>query len=115
MKNHVAERNTVTLIAPTGGVVKGQGYLIGGRFVVALATVAQTLEFSGLTRGVVDFESSEDWTAGARCFYDLTEHTVTPDTAEGLLPIGTYGQAGSEGDQAEVFVDGIFAVVVPGA
>lgn len=111
MKNFVGNPDSVTLIAPSGGVVKGQGYLIGGRFVVALATVAETLEFAGAVRGIFEFTASANWTAGARCFYNLTAFTVTPTSASGLLPIGTFGQAGSAG-AAEVLVDGIYSVVV---
>jgi len=112
MKNYVGNPDTLTYLAPSGGVVKGNLYLIGGRPVVAQATVAEGLEFAGSTRGVFDWTAAANWTAGARAFYHLTNHTVTPTSATGLLPIGTFGQAGSSGAQAEVLVDGIYAVVV---
>jgi predicted RecA/RadA family phage recombinase len=112
MKNYVGDPDTITLIAPSGGVVKGNLYLIGGRPVVALATVAETLEFAGATRGIFDWTAAANWTIGARAFYHLTNHTVTPTSASGLLAIGTFCQAGSSGAAAEVLMDGIYAAVV---
>jgi len=112
MKNYVSDAETVTLIAPSGGVVSGQLYLIGARYVVAMTTVAETLEFAGMTRGTFGFTAAANWTAGARAFYHVTNHTVTPTSASGLLPIGTFAQAGSSGATAKVVLDGIYAVVV---
>lgn len=41
--NFVKEAATITLLAPSGGVVSGTGYVIGSIFGVALATVAAGL------------------------------------------------------------------------
>jgi predicted RecA/RadA family phage recombinase len=112
MKNFIQDGSTLTYLAPSGGVVSGRLYLIGGRPVVALSTAAEGEDFAGMTRGVCGFTAAANWTAGARAFYHLTNHTVTPTSASGLLPIGTFGKAGSSGATAEVMIDGIFAVVV---
>lgn len=112
MKNYVQDGDTLTFLAPSGGVVSGRLYLIGGRPVVALSTAAEGVDFAGSTRGVFGFTAAANWTAGARAFYHLTNHTVTPTSAPGLLPVGTFVKAGSSGATAEVLVDGIYAVVV---
>ncbi len=113
MKNYVQDGSVLTYLAPSGGVVAGNLYLIGGRPVVALSTAAEGANFAGSTRGVFGWTAAANWTAGARAFYHLTNHTVTPTSAAGLLPIGTFGKAGSSGATAEVKLDDTFAVVVP--
>ena len=50
--NFIQPGCTLSLTAPTGGVVSGSPYLIGGLFVIATSTVAQTLPFQGTTEGV---------------------------------------------------------------
>lgn len=54
MKNFISRGDTLKLTAPTGGVIGGQGYIIGALFIVAQATTAQTELFSALAEGVIE-------------------------------------------------------------
>lgn len=65
--------------APTGGVVKGTGYLIGNAIVIALDTVAQTLPFRGALTGVhaSPKTDSQAWTVGQILYYDSTNKVFT--------------------------------------
>ena len=54
MKNFSQQGDNLDLIAPTGGVLSGVGYLIGSILAFAIATKDQTETFSGGVEGVVD-------------------------------------------------------------
>lgn len=55
MNNFIARGDTLKLTTPAGGVVGGQGYIIGAAlFVVAQATTLAGELFSGLAEGVVE-------------------------------------------------------------
>lgn len=54
MKNFIQPGDTLDLIAPSGGVVSGLGFIIGQIFAVAVATKAATETVAGLVEGVVD-------------------------------------------------------------
>jgi predicted RecA/RadA family phage recombinase len=56
MKNFIQPGDTLDLIAPTGGVVSGEGYLIGSIFAVAFATKAATETFAGKVEGVFEMD-----------------------------------------------------------
>ncbi len=66
MKGFVQPGDVLDLIAPSGGVLSGQGYLIGTILAVAQTTQAQTEIFSGLVEGVVEMDklSANNMTAG---------------------------------------------------
>lgn len=72
MQNFKKPGDVITLIAPSGGVVAGTAYLIGGLLVVATATVAQTLPFEGLVEGVVALPKvgSQAWTQGQKVYWN---------------------------------------------
>lgn len=88
--NYVQEGDTLTLTAPSGGVVAGTGYLIGGQFVVALNTVAQTLPFAAAVEGVfvLPKTSAQAWTEGMRVYWDNSNHRCDSLGSIGQL-IGT--------------------------
>lgn len=92
MRNFVQPGESLDLIAPSGGVVSGLGYLIGGFFVVAAATVAEGETFSGARTGVFDLAatthaSTQAFAAGDRVFWNDTTKKVTA-TATGNQAIG---------------------------
>lgn len=73
--NYLQEGESLSLIAPAGGVVSGTGYMIGGLFVVALTTAAAGAAFTGRTRGVFSMPkasagSGKAFTAGETLFWD---------------------------------------------
>jgi predicted RecA/RadA family phage recombinase len=79
MKTWRQDNAVLTFTAPTGGVVAGTAYLIGGLVVIATETVAQTLPFDGVTIGVVDVTKVNDeaWTEGVKLYWDDTAKKFT--------------------------------------
>jgi predicted RecA/RadA family phage recombinase len=84
MKNFLQPGDTLTLTAPSGGVVSGTPYLIGGLLVVALSTVAETLPFEGVRRGVFSFTKvgSQAWSEGDKVYWDNTNKYFTKTAAD---------------------------------
>jgi predicted RecA/RadA family phage recombinase len=87
MKTYLHEGKVLELTAPSGGVVTGTAYLIGGILVVATATVAEALPFQGLVVGVVDLpkEAEEGWSEGLKVYWDDTEKKVTATSGSNTL------------------------------
>lgn len=90
MLNYVQDGKNLKLTAPAGGVVSGQGYMIGSLFVVALVTAAEGAEFTGVTEGVV--ESTKEATtaafsAGETVYWDDTEKRLD-ESGSGFYPVG---------------------------
>jgi predicted RecA/RadA family phage recombinase len=79
MKTWRESPEVLTFTAPTGGVVTGLAYLIGGLVVVATETVAQTLPFDGVVIGVVDVVKVNDeaWTEGLKFYWDNSAFKFT--------------------------------------
>lgn len=95
--NYVQPGETLTLIAPAGGVVSGLGYVIGSLFVVALTTAAAGATFTGRTEGVfrmtkATHASTKAFTAGEAIFWDNTTK-VWDKTATGFFQIGVAVEA----------------------
>lgn len=82
------------LIAPTGGVVSGRVYRIGGLVVVSSDTVAETLPFTGITGGVHELAAatSQAPAVGDPIYWDATAHQCTT-VATGNLLIGACRKA----------------------
>lgn len=84
MKNFIQEGETLDLIAPSGGVIAGKGYAIGGIFAVAAVTADEGDTFAGVTEGVFELTkkthaSSQAITAGGPVYWDDTNKWCTPD------------------------------------
>lgn len=108
MRNFIKPGNTVTLIAPSGGVTSGLGYQIGELFVVACTTAAQDASFEALVSGVVTLPKADGggsaWTQGARLYWDGDEGALT---ASGQIPIGYALEAASDdADEGVVLLAG---------
>lgn len=92
MKNFVQPGETLDLIAPSGGVTSGLGYLIGALFVVAAVTAAEGEDFAGARTGVFDLDatthaSTQAFAAGDPVYWNDTTKKVTA-TATGNQMIG---------------------------
>jgi predicted RecA/RadA family phage recombinase len=89
METYRGPGRVLELTAPTGGVVSGTAYLIGSLVVIALKSVAQTLKFPGLVKGIVDLPKvvEEGWSEGLKLYWDDSEGKVTA-TSEGNTLIG---------------------------
>jgi predicted RecA/RadA family phage recombinase len=81
-RTYIAAGDVLTLTAPTGGVVAGTAYLIGGMVVIAQETVAKTLPFDGYVTGVhsVTKADSQAWTEGAVIYWDNSAKNFTTTT-----------------------------------
>lgn len=100
MNNFQKSGETLTLTAPAGGVISGNGYLIGAMFVVATATVAATLPFEGLTEGVFTLPKVAGEGAlveGKPVYWDVANTRISIDPTVGL-PIGLVAIAALDAD-----------------
>lgn len=108
--NFVQRGETLPLKAPSGGVVSGVGYVIGGLFVVALDTVAEGLPFQGARSGVFEMRkathaSSKAFTEGEGVFWD-SGNKRWDKTGSGFFQVGTVvADAASTADRALVAIN----------
>lgn len=96
--NFVQEGDTLTLIAPSGGVVSGVGYVIGSLFVVALVSAAAGQPFACATEGVFTMPkathaSTKAFTAGEAIFWDNGSNKRWDKTATGFFQVGVAVEA----------------------
>ncbi|HXV60645.1 MAG TPA: DUF2190 family protein [Vicinamibacteria bacterium] len=88
MKNFVSNGKNMELTAPSGGVVSGTAYLIGGLLVVATHDAAQTLPFRARVVGAVDHAKADDaWSEGLKLYWDNSAKKITA-TASGNTLVG---------------------------
>jgi len=106
---------SISLTAPSGGVVAGVGYIIGSMFVVALETKDEAEAFEAKIDGVVTLakNNSVATTEGQEIFWDDTNKEVTPTSASGLYSIGhaLTAQANTDTEQS-VHLSGVKVVAV---
>jgi predicted RecA/RadA family phage recombinase len=90
-KNFVQPGDTVTLVAPTGGVTSGKGVLIGTVFGVALETALVGVSFDSRIEGVFDLDklNTEVWIAGDKIYWDNTNVRATNVPTAGFRLVGT--------------------------
>jgi predicted RecA/RadA family phage recombinase len=103
MRNYIQPGDVLTLTAPVGGVVSGNGYKIGQLFVVAAADAEAAEEFEGQASGVFDLPKTTGaaWTEGALLYWDNSGHKVTVTATSNLL-IGSASRKGGELSAAAV-------------
>lgn len=78
MKTYKQPGDTLTFVAPSGGVVNGTAILIEDVVVMPTATAAQTVEFQGHIEGVfsgVLKESGDAWITGQVLYFDSADAT----------------------------------------
>jgi len=82
MKNFIHSGETLTLTAPTGGVVGGAPVKIGALVVVPVVSVAQTLPFEGRISGLFSLPSDTGtaWAEGDTLYWDNTAKVFTKTT-----------------------------------
>lgn len=78
-RTKVAEGDALTFIAPAGGVISGNAYLIGDIVVVATTTVAATLPFAGVCVGAhrLPKTAAQAVTQGQALYWDNVGFLVT--------------------------------------
>jgi predicted RecA/RadA family phage recombinase len=79
VKNFIQPGNTLTLTAPSGGVVSGSAYLIGSLFVVASGSADAGEPFEGVRVGAFTLPKAtgQTWTEGAALYWDDTAKVCT--------------------------------------
>lgn len=89
MKNFIQTGDVVPVTAPAGGVVSGNGVIIGSLFGVADHSAAEGAPVQLATRGVFDLPktSAQAWTLGAKVYWDAGNGVATT-TASGNSLIG---------------------------
>jgi predicted RecA/RadA family phage recombinase len=88
-KNYIQPGHTITVAAPTGGVLSGQGVLIGTLFGIAQYDAVEGAEVEILTEGVVEIgkTSALQIGVGDRLFWDATNKVVNK-TATAQVCVG---------------------------
>ena len=94
------DARSVPMVVPyAGGILSGQGMLVGAFFGVAASDAAQNATVECETRG--EFELAKDptqaMTAGARVFWDDTNRRLTT-TATGNFQVGIVTEAALAAD-----------------
>ncbi len=100
--SYIQPGEVLDFTAPTGGVIKGVGVVIGAHVVIPLDTVAQTLPFRGMVTGVhsVAKAPSQAWTEGQAIYYDTTNSRFSNVATVGFFRCGSAVEAvaGGAGD-----------------
>lgn len=91
--NYIQPGDVLTVPAPSGGVVAGQGYRIGVMFGVATTTAAATVPVAMALSGVFRLPktSAQAWTVGQAIYWDddaVGGAVATTATTSGNLLIG---------------------------
>jgi predicted RecA/RadA family phage recombinase len=123
MNNSISAGSSVTLTAPSGGVVSGTAYLIGSLLVIAEETAAEAASFTATVRGVVKVPkvADETWTEGLAIYFDESagKFTLDDDSASNPL-VGAAVQPIVQGftvslatdGAADLTIDGLVATIV---
>lgn len=99
-KKYIQKGDTLTFVAPSGGVVSGEGYLHGDMVVVAQETALEGENYEGMVVGVHEMTKlSTDvmTTLGARIHWDNTNKRWTTTAGTGTRTAGTVTKAAGNG------------------
>lgn len=109
MRNYVQAGDTVTVVAPAGGVAGGAGVVIGQLFGVAAFAAAEGKDVEIATRGVFDLvKASGAIAAGAAVYWDVTPGRITTVAADGVLVGVAIAPAGESASTARVRLNGVY-------
>ena len=100
MRNYIQPGSSLAIAVPyAGGILSGQGVLVGALFGVAAVDGAQNAIIEAATQGVFDIakEPALAITAGARLFWDNTNRRLTT-TLTGNFQVGVATQAALAAD-----------------
>lgn len=108
MKNYVSPGEVQRFTAPAGGVVSGQGYVIGDTFVIATHDAAATFKFVGQHKGNVNLTkvTTDVIADGVKLYWDDTAKKVTVTTTNNRLIGGAAQAAGNGATAVEVSLNG---------
>lgn len=83
MKNYQGPGDTLTLIAPAGGVTSGKAVLVGALVVIPMNDAAAGATFEGKTNEAFDNQlkaGGAAWTAGQVLYFDSADSTFKTAT-----------------------------------
>ncbi len=110
MNNFKQPGNTITLTAPTGGVVSGGVYKIGQAVVVAKVDAAETFPFEALRVGLIKDVPKDDgfaWAEGQALYWDDVAKEFTSSPSSEVCLAGFAASAALQGDTTgEIVLDG---------
>lgn len=115
--NQIESGDNITMIAPSGGVVAGNPYLIGSLFGIALQTAAQGENFILQTEGVFSITklTSDDVSAGAILYWDNTSNKRLTTTSTSNYKVGAAtSAAGTSATKVDCRLNGIAVVAEAG-
>lgn len=94
MKNYIQPGDTLTVPAPTGGVLSGGVVIIGSLLGVATTTAAVGIPVAIKTTGVFEFPkvSAQAWAVGDKVYYDSATGFATATVGSNAL-LGTVTEA----------------------
>jgi len=112
MKNYIQPGNVVTVPAPSGGILSGEGVLIGALFGVAATSQAVGVDVEIETDGVFDLAkmNGAEFALGDAVYWDTTTKTACDHigTGGGEARIGVALEAaGSSATTLRVRLDGV--------
>jgi predicted RecA/RadA family phage recombinase len=116
-KNYIQPGETLTMVAPSGGVESGAALVIENLFMVALTAAAEGDEFEARTTGVFMLPkaaaaSAKDFDAGEPVFWNGTAGEIDK-TATGRFKVGVAAMAAASTDEhVAVRLDGIAVTAV---
>lgn len=109
MKNFVQAGKTLTLVAPSGGILSGAGLLAGSIFGVANHNAAEGDPVECDMEGVFDLvkTAAQTFTVGAKAYWDNTAKSVTAVSTDNSLIGAAVAVAGGSDPTARVRLNGI--------
>ncbi len=107
MKNNIYQGDSVTLTAPVGGVVSGNGYKIGQLFVIAFADQIAGEPFAGVRVGAFNLpkNTAQALTEGALVYWDNSAGEVTTTSVGNLLIGAAIDAAGAAATTANIILN----------
>jgi predicted RecA/RadA family phage recombinase len=109
MKNFVQHGRTLTLAAPSGGILSGVGLLAGSVFGIANCSGAEGDPVECDLEGVFDIAktASQTFAVGAKVYWDNTAKSVTAVSSGNSLIGAATAAAGGSDPTARVRLNGI--------
>lgn len=106
MKNGKGSADRLTIVAPAGGVVSGQLYVIGSMAVMAEGDAPEGNLFSAVSRYEFRYAKVNGTAVaqGAAAYFDEANDVLTPNSASGLVPVGYFTAPAADTDTECTFV-----------
>ena len=100
MNNFIKPGKIVTYTAPAGGVISGNGYVIGSLLVVATNTIAAGLPFEGATLGIFTLPKAAGaaWTEGQLLYWDTANNNLVTAPSATARRVGCAAAAAAAAD-----------------